>query len=910
MSLFGALSASLTALTAQSAAVNIISNNIANLGTAGFKSSSTSFSTLIAGSVGGGVLQGVRNDIDRQGAISSTAVGTDLAVQGNGFFTVSDVAGNTLFTRSGSFRSDKDGNLVNEAGYRLMGWPLDSQGRIPGESGNSQYTTSSQDIKSLRNISSTDVTGIASPTSVITAKINLRAEETILEGAGSTIDFASTANTTNSSSTIIVPKGFANGDTFTVTVTNDGTATPYEFIYGGIALSNDIADGIGGATSATGSFTSFTNGNSFSIQTDSMPEPVTFTYNSTSNTNLNEFKNLRELSLIINSTDGLRSRIDNGIMYISAANANDGIDFANVSGTLLTSFGLADVAADPDGVRFATLGNLADVINGLNNDDIAATLNNPTGNATLKIYNVDPTGTIQFSDAIATVGGYGDVTFTGAANSSNTSTSLIVPPGSGTDSLTVALSGGGSFTYTLGGYAESDDISGGIGGSTSASVAFTTFSDGDAFTIQSSSMGSAVTFTFDSTPTSSQFSTLEELADLIDGTTGLRARLEDGVLYVVADDANDGLTFADVAASGLTAEFGFSNVTSGTNRFASLEELEDLVDGSTGLSATITNPTGTPTLTISNTDLTETMTFTDGAAAFEIDETAAVADSGQMLTEFGLPSTAIDEIYDATGDGGSNMASGAIAPDFSRTITIYDSLGKSVDLRLSFAKIKDTDSDQIWAVELFSINPDAITDAVSQAKNDGLITYGTVSFNGDGTLKSISGPIADEFTINPAGGSSEKSLSISLGTPGDIGLGLADGLSQFAGAYSSDVSQNGFPTGRLQSLQIDSQGFVTAIFDNSLTSKVYKLPLTYFSNPNALSAGSGNAYSANNSSGEPRFGQVGDPSVGTIVPGAVESSTSEIGQQLTNLIVSQQAYSASTNVLRKVSDLFDELKNL
>lgn len=915
MSLFGALSASLTALTANSEAVGIVSNNIANLGTAGFKSSSVSFATLIAGSTGGGVLQGIRNDIDKQGAISSTNVSTDLAVQGNGFFTVSDVAGNVYYTRSGSFRTDKDGNLINEAGYRLMGWPLDSQGRIPGESGNAN-STSAQDIRSLKNISTKDVTGKASPTSAITAKINLRAEEDILQGAGGTIDFVSANNASNSSSDIIIPESFANGDTFTVSVTNSGTTTAYDFTYGGIEASNDVADGIGGATTETGVFTSFTDDTSFTIKSDSMANAVEFTFKTTSNTNLNEFKNMKELASIINSVDGLRARLVDGTIYISADNANDGITFADVSSSgLKSALGFSNVAADTNGTRFATLGNLNDVINGLNNNDIASTLTNPTGNATLKVYNIDPTGTIQFSDTVATIGGHGDFTFTGT-NASNTSTSLIIPPSSGTDSITVALSGGGSYTYTLGGYAQSDDITAGagIGGTTSSTVAFNTspFVNGAAFTIQSGTMGSAVTYTFQSSPTlsSNQFSTLQELADIIDDTSGLRATVSGGVLYVTADDANDSLTITDVSSSGLKAALGFSNVTTGTDRFASLEELEDLVDGSTGLSATIANPTGTPTLTISNTDLTETMTFTDAAAAFSLAETAAVADSGQILTEFALSSTLIDEVYDPLGDGGSNMASGTIAPDFSRTVTVYDSLGKSLDMRLAFSKIKDNENELVWAVELYAIDPDSIEDAVSLAKDDGLISYGTVSFNGDGTLKSVSGPIATEFTVKPNGYTTSQPLTINLGTPGELGVGKADGLSQFAGSYTSDVSQNGFPTGRLQSLQIDAQGYVTAIFDNSLTSKVYKLPLTYFSNPNALSAASGNAYSANNQSGDPRFGQVGDPAVGTIVPGAVETSTSEIGNELTRMIVFQQSYSAATNVLRKVSDLFDELKNL
>ena len=91
---------------------------------------------------------------------------------------------------------------------------------------------------------------------------------------------------------------------------------------------------------------------------------------------------------------------------------------------------------------------------------------------------------------------------------------------------------------------------------------------------------------------------------------------------------------------------------------------------------------------------------------------------------------------------------------------------------------------------------------------------------------------------------------------------------------------------------------------------MYKLPVANFSNPNGLTPEVGNAYSANTSAGEVSLQQVGDASVGSIVPSALEVSTAEIGNELTQLIITQQAYSASTNVLRKVTELFEELRNL
>lgn len=682
MSLFGALSASLTALNAQAAATNIVSNNISNLGTAGFKSSSSDFSTLIAGNVGGGVLQSVRNDIDLQGALNSTNIRTDLAVQGDGFFVVQSLSGETLYTRAGSFRTDNNGNLVNRAGYRLMGWPLDSSGRIPGESGNTTNQISNQLVESLEVVSEATISGRASPTTEISARINLDADADILEGAGADLDFTTGVNATNNSDTLIIPTNFAAGDIFTVAL---GDGNSFDFTYGGYEASNDIAGGIGGVTQENSSFTGFTDGDAFTISVNG-GTAITYTFNSSSNTNQNQFRNLTELSQIINSTEGIRARISSGVMYIAGENANHSLAFADVASSgLVTAFGLSDVTGSGDTNRFATLGNLADAVNdNTNNPGISARLINASGNASLKIFNIDPTDTITYSDTIT-----------------------------------------------------------------------------------------------------------------------------------------------------------------------------------------------------------------------------SAADTGQILTAFNLSATTYDEVYDPLGSGGSNMASGQVSADFNRSVTGYDSLGRPIDLRLAFVKITDNETEQTWAVELFAANPNDVTGAISASSDDGLLSYGTINFNGDGSLQAINGPISGEIDINPTGGATTQTITIDLGTVNDT-----DGLSQFAGGYNSDVDQDGFPTGQLSELQIDAEGIVTAIFDNSLTSQVYKLPLAYFPNENALSVNAGNAYTSNSNSGDPRFGQVGEAAVGTIVPGALENSTAEIGEQLTSLIIFQQGYSASTNVLRKVTELFEELRNL
>ena len=139
MSIFGAMRSGVTGLFSQSQALGMIADNIANVNTVGFKAVRPRFSTLVTAQASadlhspGGVQSKVEREIDAQGLLTSSAVSTDIAISGSGFFTVNDQTdgtGNTFFTRAGEFRPDKEGNLVNSGGFTLMGWPIDSNGTV------------------------------------------------------------------------------------------------------------------------------------------------------------------------------------------------------------------------------------------------------------------------------------------------------------------------------------------------------------------------------------------------------------------------------------------------------------------------------------------------------------------------------------------------------------------------------------------------------------------------------------------------------------------------------------------------------------------------------------------------------------------------------------------------------------
>jgi len=140
MSLTGALSSAISALNAQSQALAIISDNIANSQTVGYKTNSALFNQLVTASSSattyssGGVTVMAKSNITTQGLLTATTSATDIGISGNGFFPVSTAVtgGTTLYTRSGSFTIDNSGYLVNAAGAYLLGWRTDADGNVVG----------------------------------------------------------------------------------------------------------------------------------------------------------------------------------------------------------------------------------------------------------------------------------------------------------------------------------------------------------------------------------------------------------------------------------------------------------------------------------------------------------------------------------------------------------------------------------------------------------------------------------------------------------------------------------------------------------------------------------------------------------------------------------------------------------
>lgn len=134
-----------TGLSADKRWLSVISDNIANVNTVGFKSERAVFEDLLSRSlttikngapvnqeIGGGTFVSATVKDFSQGTFMNTNNPLDLALDGEGFFMVKDNEGTTYYTRNGQFRLDANGNVVNMLGMKVQGWMLDENGNISG----------------------------------------------------------------------------------------------------------------------------------------------------------------------------------------------------------------------------------------------------------------------------------------------------------------------------------------------------------------------------------------------------------------------------------------------------------------------------------------------------------------------------------------------------------------------------------------------------------------------------------------------------------------------------------------------------------------------------------------------------------------------------------------------------------
>jgi flagellar hook protein FlgE len=247
-----AFSTALSGLNADSTAINIIGNDLANLNTTGFKASEVSFQDLLSQSLGGtssqvGLGVGPVTAVPQytQGSIQSTGGPTDAAIEGDGFFVVNNSNNQTLYTRDGSFQLNASGDLVTASGDTVQGWSA-TNGNV-----NTNGPVGSITVPLGTNIPAT-------ATTTMSMALNLN---------------ASSATGATFTAPIQVYDSEGTSHTLTTTFTNSGSNS---WAYAVTIPAADLQ--AGGTTSvATGTLTFDSNGNLLTPAASSDPQTVSIT---------------------------------------------------------------------------------------------------------------------------------------------------------------------------------------------------------------------------------------------------------------------------------------------------------------------------------------------------------------------------------------------------------------------------------------------------------------------------------------------------------------------------------------------------------------------------------------------------------------------------------------------------------
>lgn len=348
MSLFGSLYTGVSGLGAQAQATAMISNNIANVNTVGFKRSEAAFYSLVTtesrssryspGTVSVNRLQRV----DQQGPIQSSISSTDTAISGNGFFAVKRDPNDSslteyLYTRNGQFSEDEAGLLKNSAGFYLYGWPIDSTGALPSNQG---------DLTSLVPVDVAFLGGLTRPTTTAELSINLDARE---------LDKTRTAALT-------APTDFQRSLTVYDSLGN-GQALTFQFVktYGPMGTANGTIGSLSATTELVNDM-GLNAGDQFTIDDESGGAPLVTLTVVAGAPAANQVQTIGDVIAAVDALAGISAFLgNNGELVIQRDNFTAGteaVTIANVgAGTALNSMGLTAGTYTSNNLNSATYDN-------------------------------------------------------------------------------------------------------------------------------------------------------------------------------------------------------------------------------------------------------------------------------------------------------------------------------------------------------------------------------------------------------------------------------------------------------------------------------------------------------------------------------------------------------------------------
>jgi flagellar hook protein FlgE len=237
--------------------------------------------------------------------------------------------------------------------------------------------------------------------------------------------------------------------------------------------------------------------------------------------------------------------------------------------------------------------------------------------------------------------------------------------------------------------------------------------------------------------------------------------------------------------------------------------------------------------------------------------------------------------------------------NFSTSLQVYDSLGDPHTLSVYFQNT----GTGTWTYHVLG-NGSEITGGTA-GQNDEIAT-GTLTFNSSGALQSNT--LTAGGTVSFVGANPGQALTYNFGSQIASGGTGMDGITQFGSPDSvSAQSADGYASGALSSIQIDSSGVVDGVYSNGQTIAIGQLAVAKFQSDTGLGQAGQNLWTATTDSGAAAFGQAGTGGRGSLVSGSLESSNVDIATQFTDLIAHQTGFEASSKTITTADQMLQDL---
>lgn len=248
-------------------------------------------------------------------------------------------------------------------------------------------------------------------------------------------------------------------------------------------------------------------------------------------------------------------------------------------------------------------------------------------------------------------------------------------------------------------------------------------------------------------------------------------------------------------------------------------------------------------------------------------------------------------------------------------IEYFDAIGLQHQITFTYTPvIPATGVSNAWTL---SVNDSATT-------APGLLAEFDLTFDGTrtGPGSLLTATAAGTNPADPNGAGTTASFDATTGAltihvpDGPIEVQLASntfgtGLSQLAAPFTPNgLTKNGAPAGNLQALEIDGNGLLAGVYDTGQRRVLYQIPLAAMPNPNGLNALDNQAFEISSDSGDVFFFDAGDGPAGEISGFALQQSTVDVAEELTDMIVTQRAFSSNATVIRTVDEMLQETTSL